>query len=635
MITAFRRYLDTWVVRGFFMVMVLSFVLWGVGDVVRMVGTTTWVAKVGGTTIDGPAFQAEFQRAMAQANRDQPAGQEPTPEQRRKVGDDTLQRLIAQAAVGKELDSLRIVTPDAAVRDSVMDIPAFRGPDGKFNRQVFETVLRSNGLTEPRFLDMVRSDLAQRQLLGAIAAGATAPDAEVAPVYALQFEKRSADMAEFPIAAAATPATPDEAALQRWYDNHPDSYATPEYRKIKVIEISPQTLAKDISITDADLQAAYDQRKSTFITEAKRTAQVLTAPDEAKAKALAEKWRAGADWAAIQQAAQTDGASAVQLDDATEALFPDPDLGKAVFAAQADTISDPIKGALGWFVVKVTNVTPGSTKTLDEVKDELRNRILAEKAADLMYDHANKVDNLLANGTSFDELPGDLGLAGVAGTLDASGNTMDGTPAPIPGPVELKAAIDAAAFQAQKGDPPRLVEVQTPSTGGSAYYALTVEDVIPPGKKPFDEVKQRVEDDWTTDQQRREAEQDAAKMLTALKGGQSFADAATVAGVQVHRTPLVTRSQPAEGMPPELQRVLFGLKKGEPTMVETAEAFIVALPADIIEPDAKSDAAGFDQTRQALTRSVASDVTTVFAEALRQRASVQINQQNFDSIVQP
>jgi peptidyl-prolyl cis-trans isomerase D len=252
-----------------------------------------------------------------------------------------------------------------------------------------------------------------------------------------------------------------------------------------------------------------------------------------------------------------------------------------------------------------------------------------------MYDRANKVDNLLANGTSFDELPGDLGLAGVAGTLDASGNTMDGTPAPIPGPVELKAAIDAAAFQAQKGDPPRLVEVQTPSTGGSAYYALTVEDVIPPGKKPFDEVKQRVEDDWTTDQQRREAEQDAAKMLTALKGGQSFADAATVAGVQVHRTPLVTRSQPAEGMPPELQRVLFGLKKGEPTMVETAEAFIVALPADIIEPDAKSDAAGFDQTRQALTRSVASDVTTVFAEALRQRASVQINQQNFDSIVQP
>ena len=40
MIASFRRYLDTWVVRGFFIVMVLAFVSWGVGDVIRMVGTS-------------------------------------------------------------------------------------------------------------------------------------------------------------------------------------------------------------------------------------------------------------------------------------------------------------------------------------------------------------------------------------------------------------------------------------------------------------------------------------------------------------------------------------------------------------------------------------------------------------------
>src|SRR6201999_2765516 len=121
---------------------------------------------------------------------------------------------------------------------------------------------------------------------------------------------------------------------------------------------------------------------------------------------------------------------------------------------------------------------------------------------DLMYDRANKIDNLLGNGTSLDQMPGDLGLAGVAGTLDAKGNTKDGTPAPIPGPPELKAAMVAAAFQAQKGDPPQLTEVQTPSAGGSAYYALSVEDIIPPAVKPLDAVKQQVTDDWTADQQR-------------------------------------------------------------------------------------------------------------------------------------
>lgn len=635
MITAFRRYLDTWVVRGFFMIMVAAFVLWGVGDVVRTVGTSTWVAKVDGRTIEGPAFQAEFQRAMAQASRDLPSGQEASAELRRKVGNDTLQQMITQLALDQELTDLRIVAPDEAVRDQVMAMPAFRGPDGKFNRQTFEAVLRNNGLTEQRFLDLMRTDIRQRQLLGAISAGATAPALEIGPIFALEFEKRSADMAEFPIAASATPPAPDDATLQRWYDNHPDSYATPEFRRIKAIELSPQTLAKDITVSDADLQAAYNQRRSDYVTEAKRSAQVITAPDEAKASALADKWRAGADWAAIQQAAQADGASAVQLDDATETLFPDPDLGKAVFSASADAVSAPVKGALGWFVVKVTKITPGVTKTLADVKDELRNRVLADKAADLMYDRANKVDNLLANGTPFDELPGDMGLAGVAGTLDAQGQTQDGAPAPIPGPKELKAAIVSAAFQAQKGDPPRLVEVQTPSTGGSAYYALTVEDLVPPGRKPFDAVRQQVEDDWSADQQRREAEEAATRMLVALKGGQSFADAATVAGVQVHRTPAVTRSETVEGMPPELQRVLFGLKKDEPTMVETPEGFIVALPAEIIEPDPKTNPTGYDQAKAAITRSVAADLTTVFTNAIRQRASVRIDQKNFDSIVQP
>ena len=55
------------------------------------------------------------------------------------------------------------------------------------------------------------------------------------------------------------------------------------------------------------------------------------------------------------------------------------------------------------------------------MKDALRDEVLAAKAADLMYDRANKVDNVLGSGASLDEMPSDLGLVGVAGTLDAAG----------------------------------------------------------------------------------------------------------------------------------------------------------------------------------------------------------------------
>jgi peptidyl-prolyl cis-trans isomerase D len=202
MITAFRRYLETWWVRGFFLIMVLAFISWGVGDVVRMIGTSTWAAKVGGQTIEGDQLQQAYQRDMAQVTRNLPSGQEPTQAVRSDVARQALDRLIAQAAMSQELQRLRVVTPDQAVRQAIFAIPAFRGSNGQFDQATFQAVLRNNGLTEPRFIEMMRSDLAQQQLLTAISAGAATPDVLLQPLFQGRFEKRSADMVEFPFAAA-------------------------------------------------------------------------------------------------------------------------------------------------------------------------------------------------------------------------------------------------------------------------------------------------------------------------------------------------------------------------------------------------------------------------------------------------
>jgi peptidyl-prolyl cis-trans isomerase D len=633
MITAFRRYLETWVVRGFFLIMVAAFIIWGVGDVVRMVGSSpTWVAKVGGQTIEAQQLQDAYQRAMAQLTSKLPSGQEPTQDMRNSVAREALERLISQAAIQAEIDRLHIVAPAAAVRQTVFAMPGFQGQNGQFDQQTFQQVLRSNGLTEQRFLDMVRTQLAEKQLVEAIGAGAITSETMLHPLYESQFEKRSADMVEFPFAAAPTPPQPTDAELHRWYDNNPDQYSAPEFRRIKAIVLSPQTLAKDIPINDPDLRAAYEQHQSDYVKPEKRSAEVISVADEAEANALAATWKGGADWPAMEKAAKDAGGSAITLDDATESQFPDPDLAKSVFAAAPNTVTGPGKGALGWHIVRVNNVVAGSTRSFDDVKDLLRNQILAAKAADMMYDRANKIDNLLGTGATLDQMPDNLGLVGVAGTLDAQGDTQEGTPAPLPGPPELKSALIKATFDTPKGTPPQLVEVQTPSTGGSAYYALSVDDVIPSATKPFDAVKQQVIEDWTRNQRRHTEEEAAAKLLAAVKGGQSLADAAAVAGVTVRRTPLVTRDAPDEGMPAKLQAVLFSLKPGEPTMVETKDGFVVAVPAEIIEADPKANQAGYDQVRVVVNRSIATDLATVFADALRNRAQPRVNQAALDNI---
>ena len=169
MITLFRSYVDSWLVRGFFIIMAVSFIGWGIsGDILRLAGPPSWVAKVGGTAIEIPAFQTEYQRAIAQQTRDLPAGQEASAELRRQVGQQTLDQLIAQAALAVELKKLRIVTPDEAVAAATRAIPAFQGPDGKFSKPVFDSVLRNKGFNEARFLAQLRTDMTQRQLLSAV-----------------------------------------------------------------------------------------------------------------------------------------------------------------------------------------------------------------------------------------------------------------------------------------------------------------------------------------------------------------------------------------------------------------------------------------------------------------------------------
>ena len=127
----------------------------------------------------------------------------------------------------------------------------------------------------------------------------------------------------------------------------------------------------------------------------------------------------------------------------------------------------------------------------------------------------------------------------------------------------------------------------------------------------------------------------ATALMTAVQGGQSFADAATVAGVVPHMSPAITRGQTEAAIPPELARILFGLKKGEATMVETSQGFVVAIVAEVTDQNPDQDKAAFDKLRGDLSRNVAQDYATVFQDAVRLRANPRINQANVDQVVQP
>jgi peptidyl-prolyl cis-trans isomerase D len=636
MLAVLRRSLNTWVARGFFLILVIAFASWGVGDMVRLLSRETWAARVAGQTIEMAQVQDAYRRQLSDLSRRLGGQTEPTVEMRRLVLQQVVDQLVTEIALTREIASAGFVVPDEALRDAIYKTPTFFGPNGQFDKTRFESYLQQSGFSEFRFLQLMRADLAVRQLAGAVSAGAYLPDSIMTDIFAYQQEKRSADMIEFAFAAAPDPAPPSEATLRRWWDNHPDAYSTPEYRRVKIVILSPDTMAADIKVSDEDVQAAYDQHKSEYVVPPRRSVEAIVVPAEAAAQELAAQWRAGASWDAMQTAAKAVGATAITLDDATAAEFPATELAAAVFAAPPDAVGEPVKTPLGWYVLRVVKADPGSNRSFADAKDELSAQIARDRAADLIYQRINAVEDAIAGDPSLDKLPSDLGIAGVTGTMDAHGMTPAGEPAAIPGAAPFREAIIQAAFRATQGEPPKLAEVPGPAGGTLGSYALAVESITPPAREPFEQVEDRVRADWTAATKRKTEEELAAKVLGAVEGGQTLADAATVAGVTVRRTPAIGRQAAApEGVPPQLVRPLFDLKAGEATMIETPESFIVAAAAEVQPADPASDPIGAKALRERLAASVGSDLQNTMLQALRDRGHAEVNQALLETLVQP
>ena len=152
MITFMRRLASTWVAKALFVLLVLSFAVWGIEDVVRNFGRDTAVARVGDQRIEAEEAQMAARREMSRIARQLGNQFEPNEAIRRAVAAGALENLIGERAMVAEAQRMGVVATEDMVRDTVFAIPGLTGPDGRFSRQVLAQVLRSNELTEAQFL---------------------------------------------------------------------------------------------------------------------------------------------------------------------------------------------------------------------------------------------------------------------------------------------------------------------------------------------------------------------------------------------------------------------------------------------------------------------------------------------------
>ncbi len=150
-------------------------------------------------------------------------------------------------------------------------------------------------------------------------------------------------------------------------------------------------MAKNVTVSDDDLRAYYDQHKSEFQKPETRSVQVVVGAEPGgggdAGRDLERPARIGTRCRRRRRAAD---ASAVELDDTTAAGLPAVELAQRVFAAPANAVTGPIQSDLGWQLFRVVKVTPATVRSFDDVKADLHTRVALERATDLVYDRANK-----------------------------------------------------------------------------------------------------------------------------------------------------------------------------------------------------------------------------------------------------
>jgi len=606
--------------------LVVSFAVWGIADIFTGYGQQTLI-KVGDTEItpqDYARAQQEVLRSMSQQ-----AGRSLSLQEARAAGLDTrvLERLIGGAAVDTHAKHLGLGISDDALLAQIMKDPSFQDGAGNFSPLAFQAALRNIGMTEAGYLYLLREQSLRRQLLVTVGEVANSPKALIEALNEFNEERRILKYVLVPKSAAEAVGEPTDQDLKTYYENHKAKYTQPEYRKVGLIAVTPDTVKDQLNITEADLEAAYEAKKNTLGAPERRHVQQIALPDMEAAEKAHEKITSGTDFVEV---AKELGLSETDIDLGTVARkdLADPLIAEEAFKLEKDAVSEPITGKLGGVVlIRVTEIEPGKIPTFEEAKADLEKDMVKERASGAIFDVHDKVEDELAGGSTIEEAAGKLKLDyQVIDQVDREGRKPDGSTVTLPAQKDLLNGIFATDAGIEN-DP-----IDARDEGVIWYEVL---GVTPEQLKPFDQVRDEVAKDWREDETRNQVAKFAQKLVTQLNSGsKTLDDVAKELDTEILPTSALKRDDITVNVLPPAVAQAFTLPKGGFGSAASGvdEGRIVFQVDEIVEPPEVNEQA-LKGLRSRVALLLSEDTIAEYFSVLESRYGVSVNQQALAKLV--
>lgn len=540
-------------------------------------------------------------------------------DQARALGFDRqiLAQLTAEIALDERARSLRLSLSDAEIARRITTQPSFQTPTGAFDAVRFQQAIRQAGYTEQRFVAEQRRNSVRSQLSGTIMGGPLVPQAAIEAMDRYQNEQRSAEYVLLDHARAGDVPAPTPEALAEYFNQRKIIFRAPEYRKIEVLTLIPSEQANWIEVSDDDIKRAYEDHRDSFGTPEKRQIQQIVFPSVEAARADAARIAGGTSFADIAKErgfADKD----IELGTLTKSSMIDRTVADAAFALKEGETSAPVQGRFGVALIHVVKIEPEVIRPLAEVAPQIKKSIATERAKAQILSVYDKIEDVRSEGHTLAEAAVTLKLAARSVELDRSGHDPAGQ---VVKDLPDAQRLLATAFSTDVGVDADPLKVE------DGYVWYEVAGITPAHDRTLDEVKDKVEASWREDQIATRLKDKAAQMLDKLKAGSTLADLAAAEGAKVETITGLKRGAAAPPLSAAAADKLFLTPKDGAASADAEQPGdqVVFRVTDIVVPktDLKSDEA--KAISQTLTRSLSEDVFTQYIAKVESEIGVTIN----------
>ena len=377
---------------GILILICVPFALWGINNYLDT-GKEAAVASVG----DKDFYQRDVNKAYEQYSQNlQGLGID-----EQAVKAQALQKLIKDEVLLQYVHAEGLVVTDDEARDFIKGLPYFQ-VDGKFSDKQFKSLLSSQRISSAEFVSRIKNALIMEQFQHSIVDSSFATQYDVESFFKIQNQLRDVDYVTVPVQALKEQPTTDE--ISAYYQQHQDLYSTPEQVSVESVALSLEDIAKKVVVTDEKLKAFYEEQKDQFTTpERRKISHILfmvndkITEKQALEKALkAKQDLASKDFSALAAEVSDDKLTAKKGGDL--GLFNVGVMEKA-FEESASTlklgeVSNPVKSAFGYHLIKVTELVPGDIKSFDSVKNEVTLAYQKAQAENAFYEAGQKLTEM-------------------------------------------------------------------------------------------------------------------------------------------------------------------------------------------------------------------------------------------------